>query len=158
MVISSPEVWLSPRRFGQRMRLMSSHTNYFLLVTFLREKSDSISKLRPSRLALDRLLLASCDGVVQAQRKDFFPLTQWSTTPSNVQRRLRRTSYDCFCNRSLTQGVSSSWVVPSPALSDEMLMATPDGLVTLRDQDRDALPRFSSRRDGLAPRGHRRGA
>ena len=35
-----------------------------------------------------------------------------------------------------------------------------NGLVTLRDQDRDEVPsgKFSSRRDCLAPRGHRRGA
>src|SRR5580692_865186 len=53
-----PEICLSPRHFGQRTRSRSrsSHTNYFLpVVTCLREKSDSISKLRPSRRALDRL-------------------------------------------------------------------------------------------------------
>src|ERR1700733_335746 len=52
-----PEVWLSPRRFGQRTRLRSSRTIYFLLVvTCLREKSDSISKLRPKRVYVAKLL------------------------------------------------------------------------------------------------------
>src|ERR1700730_12447675 len=78
-----PEVWLSPRRFLHRTRLRSSHTNYFLLVVTCEKSRIQYRSLG----LLARPLLVSCEGAVQAQRKDFFPLTQWSTTPSNPQRR-----------------------------------------------------------------------
>jgi hypothetical protein len=57
---------------------------------YLREKSDSMSKLGPSRQALDRPPLASRDGAVQARRKDFLSTHAVVYKTSNVQRRLTK--------------------------------------------------------------------
>src|SRR3984957_83978 len=66
-----PEVWLSPRRFLHRTRLRSSHTNYFLPVVTCEKSRIQYRSLGLLAGALDRPLLASADGAVQAQRKDF---------------------------------------------------------------------------------------
>ena len=105
--------------------MRSSHTNYFLLVvTCLREKSDSISKLRPSRRALDRLRV-TVPSRLSAKNLSTHAVV-YNTFKRTAPSHRGRPTYDCFCNRSLTQGVSQSWVVPSRTLSDEMLVATPD--------------------------------
>src|ERR1700678_1919247 len=68
-----PEVCLSPRRFGQRTRSRSrsSYTNYFLLVVTCDKSRIQYRSLGLLAGAHDRLLLASGDGSVQAQRIDF---------------------------------------------------------------------------------------